>query len=414
MQTLSLPRFLTPYRGLPRTVYIQLLCCLIINMGGMAKLFLPLYLHESYAVPYRWIGLMVSVYGVGALSGSYRGGSLSDRYDSCLLARIFLTLAALCLLLLSLPIPLWLFAPVLLVSGFCDGAFRPVNQRLVLEPCPVQRRPQAQGMLRVAFNLGVAVSGITGGFLADLGYHWVYLSDGLAAGLAALWMFYAYRRFPVRLEQRQGAQQDSVDPRLSPWRDHDYLRLMVGMVICTAVFDQMYSVLGLFLRQHNQLGPHWLGALFTINGLMVVFLQVPVAQRIIGWGVGRCAQWGVMLTGLSYLLLLVGPEPCWPIAMALVITAAELLMSPAVMQLVMKRSEGRLRGRYMGIYSAAWAGRTLFAPAIGTWVYGTAGSTVLWIGCALLSLLAALLQSVPIRRILQASAPTAAAPPARA
>lgn len=402
-------RLLAPYRGLPHTVYIQLLSCLIINMGGMAKLFLPLYLHESYGVPYAWVGLMLSAYGIGALVGSYRGGSLSDRFDSRTLAKVFLALASLCLLLLSLPIPLWLFGPVLVVSGFSDGAFRPVNQRLALEPCPVERRPQAQGMLRVAFNLGVAVSGISGGFLAQYGYHWVYLSDAIAAGTAALWMGYAYQHFPIQLQRRQTSAAGERTQLQSPWADTVFLRLLVGLCITTAVFDQMYSTLGLFLRQQYHLGPQWLGYLFSLNGLMVVMLQVPIARRIERWGIGRCALGGVALCGLSYLLLLFGNGPVWAVLMAITITLGELLQSPAFVQLVMMRSEGRLRGRYMGLFSAAWAGRTLYAPAIGTWVYGSAGSTVLWLGCAGASLFSIWLQRGPIRQIiLQRNHPAAA------
>jgi len=401
MATDLLQRLLRPYRGLPHTVYIQIVSCLIINMGGMAKLFLPLYLHESYAVPYAWVGLMLSAYGLGALVGSYRGGSLSDRYDSRILAKVFMALAAVSLLLLSLPIPLWLFTPVLVLSGLSDGAFRPVNQRLALEPCPPARRAQAQGMLRVAFNLGFAVSGITGGFLAQYGYHWVYLSDAVAAFGATLWMVFAYRHFSVALGPSAPNKPANGSHLQSPWSDKVFLRMLVGLCIATAVFDQMYSTLGLFLRQHYHLGPQWLGYLFSLNGLMIVTLQVPIARRINRWGIGRCAQSGIALSGISYLVLLLGNGPFWALLMTVTISIGELLQSPAMVQLVMMRSEGRLRGRYMGLFNAAWAGRTLYAPAIGTWVYGTAGSTVLWLGCAVAALLAILLQRRPIQIILE-------------
>jgi predicted MFS family arabinose efflux permease len=381
-------------------------------MGGMAKLFLPLYLHESYHVPFTWVGFMISAYGMGALIGSYKGGSLSDRIESSKLVRWFMTQSACCLFLLSLPIPLWLFAPVLLCAGLSDGAFRPVNQRLALEPCPVERRPQAQGMLRVAFNLGVAISGISGGFLAEFGFHWVYLSDAVAAMGAALWMSYAYRRFPVTLMPR-GHQEGQAGPALQgPWKDPAYLRMMIGLIVAMAVFDQMYTTLGLFLRQQYHLAPHWLGYLFTINGLMVVILQVPIAHRIPLWGVGRCALLGVMMCGASYLLLLLGQGPVWAILMAIAITCGELLQSPSFVQLVMIRSEGRLRGRYMGLYSAVVGGRTLYAPAIGGWVYGTFGYSVMWPGCAALSLLAVALQFGAVRAIV--SHPEASPCPARA
>ncbi|WP_028535223.1 MFS transporter [Paludibacterium yongneupense] len=396
----ALKRITLPYRGLPTAVYIQVVCCLIINMGGMAKLFLPLYLHESYGVDFRSVGLMISAYGAGSLLGSYKGGALSDRFDPRMLARVFLTLSGLCLVLLGTALPLPAFLPVLLVAGIADGAFRPVNQRLALEPCTEARRPVAQGMLRVATNLGVALSGITGGLLASVGYHWVYLSDGVSALLAVIWMVWAYRRHPAPGIARNAPSRHEVAGRQGPWRDGVFLRLMLALMIATAIFDQTYTTLGLFLRRDYQLDPRWLGYLFTLNGLMVVFLQVPIAHRMQAWGMGRCAALGVFLNGAGYCVLNFGNGPLWGILMMIAITFGELLLSPSLAQLVMLRSEGRQRGRYMGVYSAVWSGRTLYAPALGTWIYASAGGAMLWWVCGLASIAALAVQSPAINAIL--------------
>lgn len=61
---------LRPCRGLPTTVYVQVVCSLINNIGGISKLFLPLYLREHYDVSYAHIGMMMGAYGAGSLIGS--------------------------------------------------------------------------------------------------------------------------------------------------------------------------------------------------------------------------------------------------------------------------------------------------------------------------------------------------------
>lgn len=387
-----------PYQGLPRTVYVQLLASLLNNAGGMAKLFLPLYLHDRYAIDFRWVGFMVSAYGLGALAGSYLGGALTDRYPAVRLAQLFMGISALSMLALALPLPLWLFLPILMISGFSDGAFRPVNQRLVLEPCEESRRPLAQGMLRIAINLGVALSGISGGLIASHGYQWVYASNGLASLAGTLWMIIAYRNSPLAMPRQQRREESGNG---SPWGDPVFLSLMTGLLVTIAIFDQMYSTVGMFLRDHYHLSPQWLGYLFSINGLMVVFFQVPVSRRIMHWGLGRCAMAGVLLNGLGYLWLLVGHGAVFAVLMTVTITLGELLISPSFSQLVMIRSEHRLRGRYLGLYSAVWAGRTIYSPALGGYVYGTWGGRALWWGCAAATLLAALLQYAPARRIVR-------------
>ncbi|MCD5360386.1 MULTISPECIES: MFS transporter [Chromobacterium] len=404
-------RLIAPYRGLPTTVYIQVLCSLINNIGGITKLFLPLYLRESYQLGYGTIGLLMAAYGAGALLGSLKGGALSDRFDGRKLATLFLFTSGVCLLLLALAIPLWLFVPVLLVSGLGDGAFRPVNQRLALEPCQPQQRAVAQGMLRVAFNLGVAIAGLISGALAAIGYGWVYAANAAATLSAAAWLAWAYRRYDAASihQATPEAAETSAADLVGPWRDLPFLRILLALMLMTAVFDQIYVTLGLFLREHYQLGPQWMGYLFTLNGLMVVALQIPISRRILDWGLLASTQAGVLLTGLSFLWLTAGVGPVWALLMMFTLTLGELLISPCYTMLVMHRSEGRLRGRYLGLYNAIWQGRTLFAPALGTWLYGHFGGISLWWLCAAVVCVSALLQHAALREILGPARATATA-----
>lgn len=392
---------LQPYRGLPISVYVQVLACLINNMGGMSKLFLPLYLREAYHVDYSHIGLLMAVYGVGSLVGSYAGGGLSDRFDGRILVTVFLVLSGVCLLLLGSGIPLNLFIPILLIAGFSDGAFRPVNQRLILEPCSSVQRPVAQGMSRVAVNLGIAIAGISSGFLAVYGYQWVYVADGLASLLAVTWVVWAYRRYPLVLNPSQHRCGEGLSASPGAWRDSAFIRLMFGMLFAILVFDQLSITVGLFLREHYHLGPEWIGYMFTLNGCMVVFLQIPISRRVPLWGLKRCAQLGVLFTGAGYLWLNMGVSPVWVILAVITITCGELLISPTFSLLIMLRSEGRQRGQYMGIYSAAWSGRTLYAPALGTWLYGSLGGGKLWWLCLAVVCVAALIQQDALCQILR-------------
>ncbi|MGC0152415.1 MFS transporter [Chromobacterium vaccinii] len=237
-----------PYRGLPPSVYIQVLCSFINNVGGISKLFLPLYLRESYHLPYQQIGMLMAFYGAGMLAGSLKGGSLSDRFDSRALAVAALSLSGLCMLLLALRLPVALFMPLLVLSGIADGGFRPINQRLALEPCTARQRPVAQGMMRVAFNLGVAIAGVTSGFLAVYGYQWIYAANAAGTLLGAAWMAWSYSR---RLEDTRPQRRRSGDDGslAGPWRDLSFLRSIAALILVTLAFDQMYVTLALFLRE---------------------------------------------------------------------------------------------------------------------------------------------------------------------
>ncbi|MEO9453364.1 MFS transporter [Chromobacterium phragmitis] len=345
----------------------------------------------------------MAFYGAGMLAGSLKGGSLTDRFDSRALAVLSLALSGMCMALLALQIPVWLFMPLLVLSGLADGGFRPVNQRLALEPCTPQQRPVAQGMMRVAFNLGVAIAGITSGFLAAYGYQWVYAANAAGTLLGAVWMAWSYsrRRESTRPRQRPEESEAELD---GPWRDASFLRSILALVLITLAFDQMYVTLALFLREHYQLGPEWVGYLFTLNGLMVVALQIPISRRILRWGLARSTQLGVLLTGCSFLWLNAGHGAAWAVLMMVTLTFGELLLSPCYAQLVMHRSEGRLRGSYLGLYNAAWNGRTLVAPALGTALYGQLGGAALWWLCALAACLSVAIQHGALKAMLAPAA----------
>ncbi|MEQ6291342.1 MFS transporter [Vogesella sp. GCM10023246] len=394
-------RVLTPFRGLPPSVYIQVVATLMNTMGGIAKLFLPLFFLERYQLSYGSIGLLMSCYGMGCFAGAYAGGALSDRLDARKLAAGLLLASGLCTLCLALPLPLWGYAPLLLLTGLADGGFRPGNMRLVLEPCSPELRPTAQGLYRVAFNLGTSLAGISGGLLAHYGYHWVFIAQGLCSLLACGWMAWAYRHYGIAQPARHAHSGQLASGNAgSPWRDAAFLQFMLGLLLIVAVFDQMYGTLGLFLRQHYGLGPQWIGYLFTLNGLMVVCLQVWIAQQVGRWGLRRCSQLAVLCMGGSFLLLNTGHGALWAVLAMAVLTIGELLLSPTWSSIVMLRSEGRQRGRYLGIYNAAWSGRALYAPALGTWAYGQFGGATLWWLCAAIGLITVLLQAGPLRRML--------------
>lgn len=395
-------RFVAPFLGLPASVYIQIVATLINTMGGIAKLFLPLYFLERYQLPYTSIGLLMGCYGLGCVGGAYSGGALSDRIDTAKLCRLLLLASGVLTIMLALPLPVWAFVPLLILTGLADGGFRPGNMRLVLEPCPSEKRATAQGLYRVAFNLGTSLAGITGGLLAVYGYQWVFVAQGCSSLLACGWMLWAYHRYRLTVPLHQAAANLAPQQGQSPWRDAAFLRFIVGQLLILAVFDQMYGTLGLFLREHYQLGPQWIGYLFTLNGLMVVALQVGIAHRIERWGLIRCSHIGVLATGFSFLLLNAGNGAQWALLAMLVLTIGELLLSPTWAAVAMHHSEGRQRGRYLGIYSAAWSGRTLYAPALGTWAYGHYGGAMLWWLCAAIALLTVAIQHSALRQMLTA------------
>lgn len=396
-----LRRKLQPLCELPTPVYIQLTASFINRAGGASGIFLPLFLLERYGISYASIGLIISAYGAGSLLGGYIGGYLTDHLSPQRITVWTMLTMGICALLIALPVSLPLMGLLLFGKGMAESAFRPANMRLILEPCPPRQRPLAQGVFRSSLNLGFAIAGLVGAAIAGHGYHWLFALQGVASLLATGWLLWAYRHFGIHLSAKARDAANPVQAHLgqSPWQDMPYLLFMLGTLLGIAIFDQMFGTLALFIKQVSALPPQWPGYLLAMNAILVFILQLPVSARVGQWGLIRSAIAGTLLLAVSPLPLVWLDGGQAAIIAMLLFTVGEVIVSPAWTAIIMARSEGRQRGKYLGLNSSAWSSTMLFSPALGAWALGAFGGDILWLGVASVGGIALLLQWIAIRQM---------------
>lgn len=380
----SHPGSLSRFLALPVVVRAQLGATVLNSASVIVKLFMPLLFRGNYTLSFEAIGMLMAAYGAGCVAGAYFGGVLTGRVDSrklttaCLLAS-----GALSIGLSRLPAVTWL-SVIVPAIGVADGAFRPANLRLVMEAAGSNNAMWLQGLHRICFNLGVALAGITAAGLSGTGYPALFAAAGIANITGGCLLVRhacnraAEQQLPIETTVPCAARQASV----SPWTDGAFLLFVSGQLIALGIFDQMYGAFGLFLSEDYRLDTRWIGYLFSFNALLIVLAQAPAIMLIDRIGLIAASRWGTLLLAVAFPLLNFGDTAAHAIATMTCITAAEILLTPAWTLAVMDRSAGRDRGRYLGIFTAAWLGHSLYGPAIGTWIYGTMGGRNLWWVCA--------------------------------
>jgi MFS family permease len=391
-------------RTLPRMVQLQLLATLCNSAGGIVKLFLPLFFHEVYGFDFTIIAWLMAGYGAGCIVGAYSGGVLSERIDCQWIAAISLLCSGVFAAVLALSLP-WAWLCVVVPSvGVFDGAFRPANLRLVMDDCPRHLQIRVQGLHRVVFNLGIALAGLIAGTLIGFGYGYVFLFQGALNVLGSFCLLgYALkhvgRSWSYTHVEHSVLATDRLVLQGSPWKDKLFLLFIAGQLLALGIFDQMYGTFGLFLREHSQAGPEWIAYLFSMNALLVVLLQMPVTRLIERHGVVMASRVGIGLLSGAFLFLNVGEHVGWAVLTMLTITAAELLLTPAWTLTVLEHSAQRERGKYLGVFSAAWLGHSLYGPSAGTWLYGAYGGHALWWICAIVGVVVFLMHYSTIARL---------------
>src|SRR5262249_24888700 len=134
---------------------------------------------------------------------------------------------------------------------------------------------------------------------------------------------------------------------------------------------------------------------FTVNTVLIVFLEVRLNALTSHWRPGRALSIGAALVALGFGALAVS-TPYWAIVATVVVwTFGEMIFFPASAAYVSYWAPRNRRGEYMGFYSMTFGLGFALGPWIGLATYQSHGATTLWIG----SLVAGLVSSALLSRV---------------
>ena len=161
-------------------------------------------------------------------------------------------------------------------------------------------------------------------------------------------------------------------------------------MLTATVYIQSFATLPLAMRA-DHLSPLDYGIAYTVNPVAVIVLQ-PIAIRVLA----RRSAPGVLvasslLVGGGFGLDVFAHSLLVYVATVLVWTLGEIAGSVVGSALIADLAPAHQRGRYNGVYSAAFGGSAILGPLTGTMALGHLGRTTLWTSCLVLGFVAALL-----------------------
>lgn len=349
--------------------------------------FVALYLNENRGVSMTMVGLIILATGLVSASVQLYSGALCDRLGRRPLlvvsavagAALYGVMAA----LIGISAPVW--AIVLVYAGVRSALVmqRPAIQAMLVDLCPRTRLVEANGLLRVGQNLGWAFGPAVGGFLlAVIPFAALFGFATVMSSLVILLVVVGVR------ESYCGATEHvSLRTTFSAAKNGTFLSFVLLCFLLFVAMGQMTSTLSVFSVERASFSTTQYGALLTLNGLLVVAFQYPVARLV-----DRLAKRAVLIIGslfyaLGYFIMgLVGSYAVAIVAMA-VITLGEIVVAPTTLAVVGQLSPENSRGRYMGFYGLAetlgistgplLGGILLDGFSQGMAVWGTIGSVAL-------------------------------------
>ena len=386
--------YLNSYRGLSQPAWMLSLVMLINRIGAMVIPFLGLYMTEHLNFSLKETGIVLSFFGLGAISGSYIGGRLTDKlgHFKVQLFSLFLTVPLFFLLTL-------LKTPVLLSLGiFCLSliaeTFRPANTVSIAYYAKPQNLTRALSLNRMALNLGFSIGPALGGLLAAFSYNWLFYGNGISAALAGF-VFYAYFRKREGNEKILRDSRNNIDKSQStstaksPYKDKPFLFFCFLCSLYGICFFQLLSTLPLYYKQVYSLEDSGVGIILAFNGAVVFLLEmvlVHIAEK--RFTSFQSIILGTILLGISFLLLLIS-SGVWVLFLAMFIfSVSEILALPFTSTVAIKRAPICTQGAYMGLNGLAFSVAHVLSPSMGTQIAANYGFDTLWISTAILAFIA--------------------------
>jgi len=265
------------------------------------------------------------------------------------------------------------FAAVLL-SG-AGSTVGPAANALMADVVPAQWQRAAFSLSHWAMNIGAAVAGMLGGFLATQGY-WILFTVDAVTSLAYAFIVVAL------LPAGRGGGARSAGPRSGMgyavvFRDPLMRALLPLFGVGMLIYSLTEVCLPLAIRDHG-LSTTTLGLMFTVNAILVVVLQ-PVATHVLA----RLRPIPVFVSGS--LLIAIGvaltgvADDAWSYGGTVVIwSIGEATVGGISYAIVASLAPANASGRYQGSFQWTFGVARFTALAVGTAVYATAGPAVVW------------------------------------
>ncbi|WP_225805450.1 MFS transporter [Streptomyces sp. NK15101] len=367
------PASASAFKGLPSEVWTIFAGTIVNRLGYLVTPFLVFFL-ASRGVTGGDTSYVLGALGAGNLIGPAVGGILADRIGRRPTMLLGLIGAAAAQGALFLAPGVWTMAGSALLISAAGSAVSPAAYALLADAVDSERRRRAYALFGWGVNIGTAVAGVLGGYLAARGYWLLFVVD---AGSMLLYALVVAIRLPE--PDRSAPARRTKDGLGYGVVLQDRLALLLLPLFGVQLFVYSLTEVALPLAVRDSgLSPAVYGAMAAVNAILVVALQpfatawlARLPQLAVQSAGSALIAVGVALTGLAdgvvgYTLSVV----VWSLGEVVVAGIAAAVFADL--------APSHARGRYQGAFSWTWGTARFGALTLGVTTYTTLDPAVLW------------------------------------
>lgn len=378
--------------GFPRVGEHRRFVCAIVADTIGSGLFLPitiLYFLKVTDLSLVQIGAALSLSALLTLPSAFVIGTLVDKWGGrrmMLLGNVVQAVGMLAYLWVEAFWPVALFTMLLNLGR---QAFWGSFGNVVTAITRPGERELWFGFLQALRNLGYAVGGVLAGIAVQVDTEAAFKAVVIANTATFVLAFVLLLDVP---DHRSAFANDApVEGWAVVLRDRAYLRLVLGQLTFVIGIMVLNFALPVYAAQTLDL-PGWLvGAMFTLNTIMVGLGQ----GLMVRWMVGRVRARMMALAQIFFVVgyavfVLAGFLPVWLAVAAMLLGAAvytsgELAGGPVFSATAAEAAPDHLRGRYLGLVQLVFGLGGTIAPVAYTWLLEH-GTNTIWLVLGLVAL----------------------------
>lgn len=267
------------FKSIPISVYYITIARMLIAFGyTMSYVYIPVYLYESKHLSAGLVGTISGIATFLGLAGWFPASTLTQKIGEKQLMLYSFLLRALNFLFIGIIIywdlHYWFLIPFLLFNSFLLGISVSPMESFLLNTTTHENRNIAVSIHRTGMNFGWAFGPFVGGILAEYHYALPFIGTFILTLFAVVLIYLKINPIHNNMLKQNDVNLKSFrlffSNKLFLFFSFNSLNLFIMMSL-------LITPLSVFLTGHYSISKIYLGKLYLINGLMVVFLQIPIS-----------------------------------------------------------------------------------------------------------------------------------------
>ncbi|MBO7152741.1 MAG: MFS transporter [Lentisphaeria bacterium] len=365
--------------------------------------FIPIYLSQERGMPYTTVSLIFPLMGLATIIAPLPSGWITDKLGRRFtmlfgqFARgVMFFILAYCVFIKA---PFWLFAIILMINTSVGITFQVGADAYLADITTPDERQSYFGKIRIGFNIGWALGPMIGAFFAKTPFWLFFIITGILCLIGTVYTQVAcFSKSASNGIRKETVKQEKSEVEVNifdaVFKNPKFLLLVSGTFFLTLLVSQLYSTLSIYSTKCLQISRESLGSIYSLNGTLVLALQIPVVMlfKKIKCPVTIQLMIGVIIYIMGYLSII----PCsTALAVALavsIITIGEITVQPALYSSISNCTNQNNAGRLLSIYSLMRGISVSVGPWFGAQLLEKYNSPlILWGGLSSFAAIAAIL-----------------------